>query len=261
MQDENRHNDNLANQENECNRENMVTPKSNRFSLSKLSKFVSRSALKVINGKSSTELNSNGSSPNMSISSNESVSNNSSPLSDREKAIESPKAKEISIYQSAEQEEEFKRKFNNQMARFNNRKLKPVMGLNSLMLNKYRQNNQCSYAFAMPNVYMLAMPINFDKMESKPKQVSNLPITNQENFPSVQPIVQQVQNENTYDHLSRTPMGNLSTNVVHSCQKNPALQQQFTNTTPSSTYTSAKSIANLKMTVYSTDHYDSLDSF
>jgi len=237
----------------------MVTPKSNRFSLSKLSKFVSRSALKVINGKSSNELNSNGSSPNMSISSSESVSIKNSP--DRAIVIQSEECKEVKIYQSVEQEEEFKKRFNHQMARFNNRKLKPVMGINSLMLNKYKQNNQCSYGFAMPNVYMLAMPINFDKMESKPKQAAHLPSANQENFPSVQPVVQQVQQENTYDHLSRTPMGNISTNVTHIYQINPTMQQQVINTTPASTYTSAKTIATLKMTVYNTDLYDSLDSF
>ncbi|CAF0924721.1 unnamed protein product [Brachionus calyciflorus] len=165
----------------ELNKENYQSPKctplsnnvkkdpetpssSNKFSLSKLTKFVSRSALKVINRKS---LGSNSSSPESSVSSSNSSMQTDDELEDNSK-IELFNSK---IYTSLEQQKEIEAKINT-MQKLTKPKQgsQPVMGVTSVLLKKMKQNTTGITCY--PNTILVAMPIVF-KSENLKENSSN----------------------------------------------------------------------------------------
>ena len=170
------------------------TPK---FSLSKLSKFVSRSTLSVIS-RSGMSKSSNGRKSLGSQCSSASISMDEDELDEATPQVESEAQKSIKLNLEklidSYDEQQPKTSWSYQpikqtkvkpMAASSNKR--PCMGLTALMLANLKRNNpSVSYANCMPNVYLIGVPHVF-KTESLPAaQTSN---------------DNQVSN-NTYDHLS-----------------------------------------------------------
>jgi hypothetical protein len=179
---------------------------SNRFSFSKLTKFVSRSALKVMNRKTSADSAGNSADSSLTMSPEQSPSNS------------------ILNY-----EEE-----NNQMYKFNKQrssphvktsyasnsmqlhdgaaKKRPVMGITALMINKHKNQQQqlnqqygmygltTGVSTMMPNLYLVGLPIVFNSANLvEEKIVNNV-------------------NSNNYDRLTR-PQAQSQTQLQTSSNK------------------------------------------
>lgn len=143
-----------------------------RFSLSKLTKFVSRSALKVMNRKTSTdslgESLESSSSSDTSILNYEEENNQLKKLSHLREAS-SHAATVSQSYISPKTKTTFTNSC--RMPNRQTEKNRPVMGLTALMLNKHKQqmSNSQQYGFygmttglMMPNMFLVGLPIVFN---------------------------------------------------------------------------------------------------
>lgn len=160
-----------------------------------MTKFVSKSALKVIGRKS---LNGND---------KESTSLNNSPA---QMQVDEP-AYNSNIYTSYEQQQQFEMKLNK---KYGNRyvgvnKSRPVMGVTSVMLKQFKRNNANQYGLmttgvctSVPSLYLTSIPIIF----------------NSEML---------VDDNNTYDHLDRPVVTNLTQNKPKNHLSTPSKMSIF----------------------------------
>lgn len=198
---------------------------------SKLSKFVSRSALKLsrksLDAISQKKPNSNCSSPASSMNTSSCSSANTSmntavvesneniynyiderfiirPQQQQQQQIQ-PQPEQVSIYQSLEQEEMFKLRLNQQINQMKQqyKMVKPVMGVSSLMLKQYKKNNQ-SYQSSIgvySSSYLVNMPVVFkSEDEYSTSSSGNSSCSFKSNYST---------STNNYDHLSRVQQSTL----------------------------------------------------
>lgn len=197
---------------------------------SKLSKFVSRSALKLsrksLDAISQKKPNSNCSSPassmNTSSCSSANTSMNTAVVESNENIYNyiderfiirpqqqqqqiQPQPEQVSIYQSLEQEEMFKLRLNQQINQMKQqyKMVKPVMGVSSLMLKQYKKNNQ-SYQSSIgvySSSYLVNMPVVFkSEDEYSTSSSGNSSCSFKSNYST---------STNNYDHLSRVQQSTL----------------------------------------------------
>ncbi len=227
-----------------------------RFSFSKLTKFVSRSALKVMNRKTSTdslgESLETSSSSDTSILNYEEENNQLNKLSHMREAtaanvatyprVISPKVSQTTTFTN----EVFS---NSGPANRQARKNRPVMGLTALMLNKHRQqmlSNGQQYGMygmttgvMMPNMFLVGLPIVFNPAN----------------------LIDERNENNNYDRLTR----GTSNQTSSSQQKQPSLKTPIIKTNPNqcqtyrtSVYSNKKSSPLSKHQFSVNDAYDSI---
>jgi hypothetical protein len=195
---------------------------------SKLSKFVSRSALKLsrksLDAISHKKPNSNCSSPSSSMntsscSSSANTSMNTASVETNENIYNyiderfiirneqpenQPEQQSVSIYQSLEQEEMFKLRLNQQINQMKRqyKLVKPVMGVSSLMLKQYKKNNplyQSSFG-VYSSSYLVNMPVVFKSDDEYSTSSGNSSCSFKSNYST---------STNNYDHLSRVQQSTL----------------------------------------------------
>lgn len=152
--------------------------------MSKLTKFVSRSALKVINRKSIGSTSSNSSSPDTSSSSSiltdddEATRNVRKCLSSARLTDKEPEYNK-NIYSSFEQQKQIEEKINKAASKQNIltrnvvRSGQPCMGITSSMLKQVKKQVGSSFTTgisAMPNAYLIGVPIVFNSENLKQHQ-------------------------------------------------------------------------------------------
>ena len=200
--------------------------KSSRFSFSKLTKFVSRSALKVMNRKTSTD--SLGGSIDDSTSSHD--DSNTSIHNYDEENNQMHKLAHLQASRNAA----FKTSMPQSTAYATNvAKRRPVMGLTALMITKHKQQQQkltqqygmygmttgmCSM---MPNLYLVGLPIVFNTASFRKEDEEKASASN-------------------YDRLARVNPANSSSNVQEIVtQKQQTPSRLGVKTAPNSTPSSA----------------------
>lgn len=185
------------------NKQNIETEKfssSSKFSISKLTKFVSRSALKVISSarKSVGSLSSNNSS--------DTSMNSEDNDNDEEEEELCKKNLNINLVKLMDDEER-----ENVERSMNGVKRRPAMGLTAVMLKRLKSNNGSSYStsYCAPNYFLVGLPIVFNssnlKQEDsvfKPSQTQQK--TNQAKAFTRNKTTSDLEHKsNTYDHLNR----------------------------------------------------------
>jgi hypothetical protein len=230
-----------------------------RFSFSKLTKFVSRSALKVMNRKTSTdslgESLETSSSSDTSILNYEEENNQLNKLSHMREAaaanvathprVISPKVSQTTTFTNGV--------FSSSgLANRQARKNRPVMGITALMLNKHRQqvlSNGQQYGLygmttgvMMPNMFLVGLPIVFNPAN----------------------LIDEKTNENSnYDRLTRGNSNQTSSSQQHPQQS--SLKTSVIKTNPNqcqtyrtSVYSNKKSSPLSKHQFSVNDAYDSI---
>ncbi|RNA11340.1 hypothetical protein BpHYR1_009311, partial [Brachionus plicatilis] len=131
------------------------SPSANRFSFSKLTKFVSKSALKVMSRKS---LGSSSSSPDTSSSSMQTEDEDDQAKQDNFNS---------NIYTSLEQQKAIENKISS--IQKPSKACPPCMGITSLMIKqmKAKSHGPTAGISCCPNTYLIAMPIVFKNEEFK----------------------------------------------------------------------------------------------
>ena len=162
-----------------------------KFSFSKLSKFVSKSALKVIGSARKSYGSSSSSNPS-----------DTSMNSDDEDEEETPTKENLNInlVKLLNEEAETRHCFMNSPKMGANRKLRPTMGLTAAMLKRYKNNNGNYTTYCVPNYFLVGLPIVFNSsnLNQEEKCVSiSKPIARNKTTSSLE------QMGNNYDHLTR----------------------------------------------------------
>lgn len=167
----------------------ITSPKMSRFSFSKLTKFVSRSALKVMNRKTSTD--SLGESLHSDTSVTSSLSPETSILAYEEENNQLQKFQQQNMTPFIKTTYQSRATIGQTWGRQAQEQRRPVMGLTALMINKHKQamqanqQNQQFTGVIMPNLYLVGLPIilNSTSLASVEKSSNAVP--------------------SNYDHLTR----------------------------------------------------------
>lgn len=267
------------------------TPTSvNRFSLSKLTKFVSRSALKVMSRKSSVGSASSNDSSNISTdsaSSSFSYNNNSSPgtpLSatddeERSRVCKKPAAQPIynelepvevtypSIYRSLEQRRQIEEKLNRQQAMntatMRGRAKQPSMGVTSVLLRQMRQNAGSGAGVGLTtglfttNVCLIGAPIVF---KSEPKPVFDTPDAKPTTYDKLSRVPFLLDDTKTPKKMSKPIVKSLSS-IVSAAYTTPCKSLASNKVAPStSNLNSANSTTNCRISIFSTKKINNFNS-
>ncbi len=243
----------------------------------KLTKFVSRSALKLsrksLDAISQKKPNSNCSSPASSMntsscSSSANTSMNNAVVETNENIYnyidekfiirnEQPEPEhQVSIYQSLEQEEMFKLRLNQQInqMKLQYKMVKPVMGVSSLMLKQYKKSNQ-SYQSSIgvySSSYLVNMPVVFKSEDEYSNSSGNSSSSFKSNYST---------STNNYDHLSRVQQSTLQ-NAKNNQRSITTSDLSSSNCSSISKLSSnsSTSLSNCRITIYNGNLVASQDS-